>query len=64
MRENESPTDHSTRPLGTSEPQSTPLATGISPHVAAKLREHHPEQHQRIREHLARKRSESGHARG
>jgi hypothetical protein len=62
MRENESPTEHSTRPLGNSEPQSTPLERGISPHVAAKLREHHPEQHKRMREHLAKKKSQSGHA--
>jgi hypothetical protein len=31
--------------------------------VAAKLREDHPEQNKRMREHLARKRTESGHAR-
>jgi hypothetical protein len=36
---------------------------GIGENVAAKLREHHPEQHRRMREHLARKRIESGHAR-
>ena len=42
----------------------TPLARGVSEHVAAKLREHHPEQHKRVREHLQRKRTESGHARG
>jgi hypothetical protein len=61
---NQAPTAASTSPLGNSEPQPTPLATGISPHVAAKLRRHHPEHNMRMREHLARKRTESGHARG
>jgi hypothetical protein len=37
---------------------------GIGETVAAKLREHHPEQNKRMREHLARKRTESGHTRG
>jgi hypothetical protein len=37
---------------------------GIGETVAAKLREHHPEQNKRMGEHLARKRTESGHARG
>jgi hypothetical protein len=37
---------------------------GIGETVAAKLREDHPEQNKRIRTHLERKRSESGHARG
>jgi hypothetical protein len=39
------------------------LERGIGANVAAKLREDHPDQHRRIKEHLARKRSESGHAR-
>ena len=61
MRENESPTSQSTSPLGNSEPQSTPLARDISPHVKEKLKDH-PEQRARIHKHLARKRTESGHA--
>ena len=36
---------------------------GIGETVAAKLREDHPEQNKCMREHLARKRTESGHAR-
>jgi hypothetical protein len=36
---------------------------GIGETVAAKLRADHPEQHKRMREHLVRKRTESGHAR-
>jgi hypothetical protein len=40
------------------------LERGIGENVAAKLRADHPEQNKRMREHLARKRSESGHARG
>jgi hypothetical protein len=35
----------------------------IGANVRAKLREDHPEQDKRVREHLARKRHESGHAR-
>ena len=40
------------------------MPSGIGETVAAKLREHHPEQNKRMREHLARKRTESGHTRG
>ena len=58
------PTEQSTRPDGNTPLQPSQLERGIGENVAAKLREDHPEQHQRIREHLARKRSESGHARG
>jgi hypothetical protein len=55
----------STSPMGNTKGTTpTPLARGVSEHVAAKLREHHPEQHKRVREHLQRKRTESGHARG
>jgi len=61
MTDNKAP--QSTSPLGNSEPQSTPLARGISPHVKEKLKDH-PEQRARIHEHLARKQTESGHARG
>jgi len=42
MSENKSPTDASTRPLGNSEPQPTPLARIIGPHAAAKMKEHTP----------------------
>jgi hypothetical protein len=63
MRENESPTEHSTRPEGNTSIKPSVLERGIGENVAAKLREHHPEQHKRMREHLARKRTESGHAR-
>ena len=64
MRENnKSPTEHSTRPLGNSEPQSTPLARDISPHVREKLKDH-PDQQRRMREHLHLKQTHSGHARG
>ena len=62
MRENEAPTEHSTRPLGNSEPQSTPLARDISPHVREKLKDH-PDQQRRMREHLHLKQTHSGHAR-
>jgi hypothetical protein len=37
---------------------------GIGENVAKKLREHHPEQNRRMREHLRLKQTHSGHARG
>jgi hypothetical protein len=61
---NKSPTEVSTRPLGnTGSVGPTPLTRDISPHVAAKLRQHHPEQNKRMREHLRLKQTHSGHAR-
>jgi hypothetical protein len=54
------PTAASTNPVGNSSPAPTPFARGISPHVKEK---DHPEQRARIHEHLARKHTESGHAR-
>lgn len=54
----------STSPLGNTKGTTpTPLATGISPHVREKLKDH-PEQSKRIHHHVERKRTESGHARG
>jgi hypothetical protein len=38
------------------------LERGIGENAAAKLRQDHPEQHKGMREHLARKRGESGHS--
>ena len=58
------PTEHTTRPLGNTSIKPSVLERGIGENVAAKLRDDHPEQHRRMREHLARKRTESGHARG
>ena len=64
MSENsKAPTSASTNPVGNSSPPPTPLATGISPHVREKLKDH-LEQSKRIGHHLERKRTESGHARG
>jgi len=57
------PTEQSTRPDGNTPLRPSQLERGIGENVAAKLREHHPEQHRRMREHLVRKRTESGHAR-
>jgi hypothetical protein len=34
------PTEHSTRPLGNTEPPPTPLARIIGPHAAAKMKQH------------------------
>jgi hypothetical protein len=54
----------STTPMGNTSMKPSVLERGIGENAAAKLREHHPEQHKRMREHLQRKRTESGHARG
>jgi len=59
----QAPTDASTRPEGNTSMRPSVQERGIGENVAAKLREHHPEQNKRMREHLARKRTESGHAR-
>jgi hypothetical protein len=67
MRENnKSPTEHSTRPLGNSEPQPTPLARGgIGPHARAKLRDINPDATRAVRDALERQRQGGdGHARG
>jgi hypothetical protein len=57
MSENsKTPTDASTRPLGNSEPQPTPLARGIGPHAAAKMKQHNPDATRAVREMIERKR--------
>jgi hypothetical protein len=56
------PTSASTSPLGNTGIKPSVLEHGIGKNVAAKLREHHPEQDKRMRAHLTRKRTESGHA--
>ena len=58
------PTEQSTRPDGNTPLRPSQLERGIGENVAAKLRADHPEQNKRMREHLARKRTESGHTRG
>ena len=61
---NKSPTEQSTRSLGNSEPQPTPLATGgISPHARAKMRELTPAATKALRDTLARQLGHDGHAR-
>jgi hypothetical protein len=62
MTESKAPTEHCTRPLGNTGLPPTPLATDISPHVRAKLKDH-PDQQRRMREHLRLKQTHSGHAR-
>jgi hypothetical protein len=58
------PTDASTRPLGNSEPQPTPLARdGIGPLARAKMREINPDATKALRETLARQPGHDGHAR-
>ena len=62
---NKAPTDASTRPLGNSEPQPTPLARGgIGPHARAKMREINPDATRAVRDTLARQPGHDGHARG
>ena len=58
---NKAPTEHSTRPLGNSQPQATPLARDISPHVHEHLK-NFPDAKRRMHEHLAKKKTQSGHA--
>jgi hypothetical protein len=53
----------STRPDGNTPLQPSQLERGIGENVAKKLREDHPEQHKRMREHLRLKQTHSGHAR-
>jgi len=61
---NKAPTDASTRPLGNSEPQATPLARGgISPHARAKLGELNRDATRAVRDTLARHPGHDGHAR-
>jgi hypothetical protein len=65
MSENsKAPTEASTRPLGNSEPQATPLARIIGPHAAAKMKQHNPDATRAVREMIERKRQgQDGHAR-
>ena len=57
------PTEASTSPMGNTAMKPTPLARGISEHVAEKLRRDHPDQHRRMREYQRLKETHSGHAR-
>ena len=57
------PTEQTTRPDGNTAMRPSQLERGIGENVAAKLREDHPEQNKRMREHLAKKQTQSGHAR-
>jgi hypothetical protein len=57
------PTTRSTTPLGNTPLRPSQLERGIGANVAAKLREHYPEQNRRVHEHLTKKQTQSGHAR-
>jgi hypothetical protein len=59
---NKSPSQMTTRPEGNTSMRPSVLERGIGENAAANLRQDHPEQHRRMRDHLARKRTESGHA--
>jgi hypothetical protein len=65
MSENsKAPTDASTRPLGNTAPQPTPLARGgIGPNARAKMRHINPDATRAVRETLARQLGHDGHAR-
>jgi hypothetical protein len=52
----------STSPMGNTEIKPSVLERGIGENAAAKLRDF-PDANRRVKEHLARKRTESGHAR-
>lgn len=59
------PTEMSTRPDGnTGDLKPSQLERGLGENVVAKLRQDHPEQNRRMREHLAKKKTQSGHAAG
>ena len=54
----------STSPMGnTKETTPTPLQRDVSPFAREKLRDF-PDANRRVKEHLAKKKSQSGHARG
>jgi hypothetical protein len=58
---NKAPTDASTRPLGNTGVQPTPLALGgIGPNAAAKLREINPDATKALRDTLARQPGHDG----
>lgn len=55
------PTEQSTRPDGNTDMKPSQLERGIGANVRQKLKDF-PEQRRRINEHLARKATQSGHA--
>jgi hypothetical protein len=58
-----SPTEHSTRPLGNTDPQPTPLDRIIGANAAAKMKQIHPDARRAVDEMIARKRQgQDGHA--
>ena len=61
--EAKSPSAMTTRPEGNTSIKPSVLERGIGENVAAKLRESFSDQHKRMREHLAKKQTESGHVR-
>jgi hypothetical protein len=64
MRENESPTEQSTRPLGNTDPPPTPLDCIIGANAAAKLRQINPDARRAVDEMIDRKQQQGGgHAR-
>ena len=58
-----SPSAMTTRPEGNTGTRPSVLERGVGENVAAKLRADHPEQNKRMREHLGKKKLQSGHAR-
>ena len=61
---NKSPTEHSTRPLGNTDPPPTPLDRIIGANVAAKMRQINPDATRAVRDMIERKRQgQDGHAR-
>ena len=56
------PTERSTRPDGNTPLRPSQLERGIGENADAKLRDF-PEQHKRVSEVVAKKRTQSGHAR-
>ncbi len=57
----EKPTEQSTRPDGNTPLRPSQLERGIGANAAEKLRDF-PDANRRVKEHLARKKTQSGHA--
>jgi hypothetical protein len=56
------PSEQTTRPRGNTDMQPSALATHINPNIREDLTKF-PDANRRMREHLAKKKTQSGHAR-
>jgi hypothetical protein len=58
--DNKSPSEHSTRPLGNTDPSPTPLDRIIGANAAAKMRQINPDARRAVDEMIARKEQQGG----